>query len=292
MKTRFPTTSGKSSETVGNRPPSRTLPRRLPPTPKGVGGEVVGNLRILEHKTTPEIVSILHTLRTVPEIVSCAAWQAGRECHVPTRHPSRQARRKAEAWGPRLPRGASGRIGEGGDQGGEAGRATGAARRKAGTWGPRLPRGASGRIGEGGDQGGKAGRATGQQRGRKRGGCSIISPPAPPLVGSFQQGPAIQVRARASLLSRASETVKTRQPRAKNRPKLGNFDQSKSRPLRSPGGPPRASGAKCRPDKEPKTARARTQTGPGKPVPILGGFLAFSQRIYFSIRVAVAERRE
>ena len=39
MKTRFPTTSGKSPEIAGNRPPSRTLPRRLPPTPKGVGGK-------------------------------------------------------------------------------------------------------------------------------------------------------------------------------------------------------------------------------------------------------------
>ena len=40
------------------------------------------------------------------------------------------------------------------------------------------------------------------------------SSPYPPLVGSFQQGPAIQVRARANLLSRASESEKTRQPRA------------------------------------------------------------------------------
>ena len=157
-----------------------------------------------------------------------------------------------------------------------------AARRagRRGHGGPHLPRGASGRIGEGGDKGGEAGRATGPQRGRKRGECSVISPPAP-LVGSFQQGPAIQVRARASLLSRASETEKTRQPRAKNRPKLGHFDQSKSRSLRWPGGPPRASGEKCRPDKEPKTARARIQTGPGKSVPIWGGFLAFSQHLYF-----------
>ena len=204
MKTRFPTTSGKSSEIVGNRTPSRTHPRRLPPTPKGVGGEVVGNLRILEHTTTPEIVSFSHSMRTVPEIDSCAALQAGREGHVPTRHPSRQARRKAAAWGRACrvahPAGSGkavamaaildaprGSEAEGAPHGKPDGKAmfqpgTPAAKR-AGRWGhggPRLPRGASGRIGEGGDKGGEAGRATGPQRDRKRGGCSIISPPAPP----------------------------------------------------------------------------------------------------------------
>ena len=37
----------------------------------------------------------------------------------------------------------------------------------------------------------------------------------PPRTGSFRQGPATQVRARAPLLSRASESEKTHQPRAK-----------------------------------------------------------------------------
>lgn len=38
--------------------------------------------------------------------------------------------------------------------------------------------------------------------------------PTPPRIGSFQRGPSVQVRARANLLSRASESEKTRQPRA------------------------------------------------------------------------------
>ena len=112
MKTRFPTTSGKSSETVGNRPPSRTLPRRLPPTPKGVGGEVVGNLRIWstrQRRKSSQFCTLCGPCRKSSHAPHCKP--DGKAMFQPCR------RRKAGAWGPRLPRGASGRIREGGRQG-------------------------------------------------------------------------------------------------------------------------------------------------------------------------------
>ena len=228
---RFTGNRRKSSKSV--HPPRP--PRTIPPRPSKEGrGEIVKPSAFLGPTTTPEIVQILHTLRVGPEIVSCAALQAGQEGRVPTRHPSRQARRKAGTWAPRLPCGASVRIGKGGGpgrrgwtrhRGSEAegaphGKPDGKAMCQPGTTAARR----AGRWGHGGRACrvahpaglGKVAARLDAPQGRSAAGSGedALSLP-PPLVGSFLQGPATQVRARAPLLSRDSKTKKTHQPRAK-----------------------------------------------------------------------------